>query len=183
MAKLTPSPHWTERSTEDFLYKIAADFVQQIENFLHSSGGNQNALADTLGVTPGRVSQVLNSPGNLTLKKCVEYARALGKKVAIVSYDDNDPTNAKGPINSQVFEQCWIQRGRPADFFSLQEANNLTYFVLKPEAPPTLPMPLRAFNKARANNGARSFGIDKTRITDPDQPPLTLPFYAEAENG
>jgi transcriptional regulator with XRE-family HTH domain len=121
----TLTTHWTNDSIDDFLHKIASDFVLQIENYIDSSGGTQDALAKKLNVTPGRVSQVLNKPGNLSLRKIVEYARALNKKVAIVAYDDNDPENASGPINSQVFERCWQRAGRPSDFFALQEAETI----------------------------------------------------------
>jgi plasmid maintenance system antidote protein VapI len=76
--------HWTAATTEDFLYRIAADYVSQLERIMDASETSQTKLAERLKVSKGRVSQVLNNPGNLTLKKIVEYARALGKKVAIV---------------------------------------------------------------------------------------------------
>src|SRR5882672_65968 len=97
--------HWTERSLEDFLHKVAADFAQQIENYLAASGETRSGFAEKLNLTAGRVSQILNDPGNLSLKKIIQYARAAGKKVSIVAYDDGDAENARGPINSQVFEQ------------------------------------------------------------------------------
>lgn len=153
MPKLT---HWTERSVEDFLYKIAADFVQQIENYLGASGKNRAEFAKKLGRTPGRVSQVLNAPGNLTLRKIIEYARAANKKVAIVAYDDDDATNAKGLVNSQVFEQCWIARGRPADFFALENTNQVTFWRFVPENP-TLPLPPGGINAVSGNFDTRSF--------------------------
>ena len=113
--------HWTSRSTEDFLHKISSDFVFQIENRMDEEPLNQCGLAKRLGVSEGRVSQVLRNPGNLTLKNVVEYARVLGLKVAIVAYDDNDPMNRNGPINSQIFTACWKKVGKPNDFFALQE--------------------------------------------------------------
>lgn len=128
MDKLT---HWTDESTDDFLYKIAADFVRQLEN--HLGEVTQQRLADRLGVTPGRVSQVLNKPGNLTLKKCIQYARALGKKVALVAYDDGDSENINGPVNAQIFERCWINAGRPADFFALEDSTAIHTYLLVPE--------------------------------------------------
>jgi transcriptional regulator with XRE-family HTH domain len=85
----------------------------------------QSSLAESLGVTPGRVSQVLRNPGNLTLKKMVEYARSLGMKVSIVAYDDDDPQNENGPINSQIFNVCWTKAGKPNDFFSVQDSLNV----------------------------------------------------------
>ncbi|MCX6630683.1 MAG: helix-turn-helix transcriptional regulator [Candidatus Solibacter sp.] len=113
--------HWTERSIEDFLYRVGFDFVQQIEELMKPSGTSQTELAKKLGVTEGRVSQVLNNPGNLTLRKVIEYARALQKKVAIVVYDDGDPDNANGPVNAEVFARCWDRSGKPSDFFALDD--------------------------------------------------------------
>ncbi len=113
--------HWTETSTDDFLYRIGADFAQQIEVVMQSPQTSQAALAKTLGVTEGRVSQVLNNPGNLTLRNVIEYARALKRKAAIVVYDDDDPLNQNGPINSAIFAKCWELTGRPSDFFELEE--------------------------------------------------------------
>jgi transcriptional regulator with XRE-family HTH domain len=121
--------HWTEKSADDFLYKIAADFVRQIESAMKNAGVNQSDLAKRLKVSEGRVSQVLNNPGNLTLKKIVEYVRALGRKVAIVEYDDHDPDNINGPVNSEIFAKCWQIAGNPADYFALEGAasNNRTH--------------------------------------------------------
>jgi hypothetical protein len=47
-------------------------------------------------------------------------------KVAVVAYDDGDPSNEKGPINSEIFSVCWSQCGRPRDFFDLQEYTTAT---------------------------------------------------------
>jgi predicted XRE-type DNA-binding protein len=120
MGKLNKG-HWTERSVDDFLYRIASDFVRQIERAMEEGETNQAKLAEALSVTEGRVSQVMNNPGNLTLRKVIEYARALGKKVSVVAYDDDDPQNLNGPINSEVFTLCWEKAGRPVDFFAFDE--------------------------------------------------------------
>jgi transcriptional regulator with XRE-family HTH domain len=116
MAEL--NSHWTEASIEDFLYRVGSDYITQIEQAMDAEGTKQSELAKALNVTEGRVSQVLNNPGNLTLRKIIEYARALKKKVAIVAYDDQDPENRNGPINSQIFARCWETVGRPTDFFA-----------------------------------------------------------------
>ncbi len=118
----TINGHWTGRSAEDFAYRIASDFALQIEKKMDAEGIKQSALANRLSVTDGSVSQVLRNPGNLTLKKMVKYARSLGMKVSVVAYEDSDPENRNGPINSEIFNKCWIKAGRPADFFSLQHA-------------------------------------------------------------
>ncbi|MDO9565163.1 MAG: helix-turn-helix transcriptional regulator [Candidatus Desulfaltia sp.] len=115
------TPHWTERSNEDFLFRIAADFITQLEDKMESLPMSQDELAQRLNVTKGRVSQILNNPGNITLSKIVKCARTLGLKVSIVAYEDNDPNNENGPINSEVFSICWEKSGKPRDFWAFQE--------------------------------------------------------------
>ena len=117
------APHWTERSLEDFMFRIGSDFARELQRDMERLEISQAALASKLGVSEGRVSQVLNNPGNLTLKKIVEYARALGRKVSIVAYDDGDPENRDGPVDAEVFATCWANAGKPKDHFALQEAS------------------------------------------------------------
>ena len=111
--------HWTERSVASFVHRIAFDFVTQIQKRMEEVSIRNKDVAKTLGVTPSAVSQVLNSPGNLTIVNAVEYARSVGLKVALVAYDDGDAQNQSGPISSEVFEQCWKLQGAPVDFFDL----------------------------------------------------------------
>jgi transcriptional regulator with XRE-family HTH domain len=111
--------HWTSRSMEDFVYRISSDFVLQVEKKMEEERMSQKDLAEKLRVSYGRVSQVLRNPGNLTLKKIVEYSRVLGMKVSIVAYDDGDPRNENGPVNSEIFNLCWKRAGAPRDFFAL----------------------------------------------------------------
>jgi transcriptional regulator with XRE-family HTH domain len=123
--------HWTSQSTKDFVYRISSDFALQIEKKMDAEPITQAELANRVGVSPGRVSQVLRNPGNMTLGKMVEYARAMGLKVAIVAYDDGDAENTNGPINSQIFDACWKKAGKPTDFFSLTESTaTIRSFVL-----------------------------------------------------
>lgn len=114
---IKPSVHWTNESTETFAFRVSADFVGQLEKVMDSEGITQADLASTLKVSESRVSQILNNPGNLTLKKMIEYARALHHKVSIVAYDDGDHRNLNGPIHSEVFACCWENAGRPANLF------------------------------------------------------------------
>lgn len=114
--------HWTEKSPDDFLYQIAADFVAQLEDKIQTESWTQAELANKLGVSKGRVSQILNNPGNLGLRTMIRFTRVLGMKLAIVAYDDKDPENKRGPINSEVFRVCWERSGKPANFWNLQES-------------------------------------------------------------
>jgi transcriptional regulator with XRE-family HTH domain len=112
--------HWTAKSTDAFIHRITFDFITQLVKKLDSIPLSQVELAQILGVSEGAVSQVLNTPKNPTLKTAVNYARALGLKVALVAYDDRDPGNERGPINSEIFSICWERANKPADFFVLQ---------------------------------------------------------------
>jgi len=113
--------HWTERSVKDYRFRIAADFVTQLDSKLDILGWSQARLAKELGVTEGRVSQVLNNPGNLSLDLMVKCVRAVGMKLALVAYDDGDQDNLRGPINSEIFRVCWEKCGRPADFWAFDQ--------------------------------------------------------------
>lgn len=115
--------HWTERSIKDYLFRIRADFIAQLAKKMESLNISQDELAKRLGVSKGRVSQLLNHYGNITLAKIIEYARALDMKVSIVAYEDDDPKNKKGPVNSEIFKICWEQSGKPHDFWAFQDIN------------------------------------------------------------
>ena len=111
--------HWTEQSYADFVYRISSDFMLQIEKKLEKEEIKYNEFAARWGVSPARVSQVINDPGNLELVTMVQCARALGMKVALVAYEDGDAENRNGPINSEIFSACWKKAGSPRDFFDL----------------------------------------------------------------
>jgi transcriptional regulator with XRE-family HTH domain len=110
--------HWGNRDSDDFRYQIAFDFVAHLSNIMESEGIGRAELAQKLGVSKGRVSQILNNPGNLTLKIVVEYARAIGYNVAIVTYANS----GSGPVHPQIFTTCWEKAGRPTDFFQAEIA-------------------------------------------------------------
>jgi len=120
--------HWTAGNNKAFLHAIAFDFIAQLQKRMEELPLKQEELAKKLGVTEGAVSKVLNNPQNLTMKTMVNYARAVGMKVAIVAYDDDDPQNESGPINSEVFSNCWENVGKPRDFWSLRD--NISNFTV-----------------------------------------------------
>ncbi|OBK30141.1 hypothetical protein A5659_03615 [Mycobacterium sp. 1165196.3] len=67
----------------------AADLAGQVSRVLHAalaaSGMDQKDLAEKLGVTQGRVSQVLNGDGNLRIAAVARYLRALGYEATIAA--------------------------------------------------------------------------------------------------
>lgn len=114
--------HWTNDSAKAFLFRIAFDFVAQLERMMEAKNLSPSGLAKRLNVSKGRVSQIMNNPGNLTLRTIVEWARALDVKVAVIAYDDDDPSNDNGPVNPQIFATCWERAGKPTDFFAARMA-------------------------------------------------------------
>jgi transcriptional regulator with XRE-family HTH domain len=108
--------HWTARSVDDYVYGISAGFTAQIEAKMEAEGVSRTELARRLKKSTGRVSQVLNDPGNLSLKSTVEYAKALGMEVSVVAYDGAASSN-NGPVRPDVFVKCWEYANRPADLF------------------------------------------------------------------
>lgn len=113
--------HWTARSGRDFQYSVLSDFLGQLEDEVARRGWNDAELARRWRRTPGRVSQVLNNPGNLTLRSMIELSRVLGMKLAIVAYDDADSKNERGPIPADVFVRAWEMAGKPTHMWQLEE--------------------------------------------------------------
>lgn len=114
--------HWTSRSNKDFVFRIVADFIIQIEKKMDKENISQGKLAKQLKITKGRVSQVLNNPGNVSLLTVIRFARTLGMKVSVVAYEDNDPKNERGPISAEIFQACWEKCEKPQDFWALEKA-------------------------------------------------------------
>jgi len=113
--------HWTQHSTADFIYSISSTFVAQIEMKMEKEEISQSQIANKLQKSSGRISQLLNNPGNMSIRVMVELARAMGMKVSIVAYEDGDPGNDRGPIDPEVFVKCWERANRPVDLFDVEE--------------------------------------------------------------
>lgn len=114
--------HWTQQSTADFVYSISSTFVAQIETKMEDEAISRSEFAQKLNKSSGRVSQILNNPGNLSLRVMAEVAGSLGMKVGVIAYDDHDPSNENGPIDPDVFVNCWEHAGRPANLFDVEDA-------------------------------------------------------------
>lgn len=72
-----------EHATDDGAQGLAAaDLAGQVmrllQQALDASEIDQKGLADKLGVTQGRVSQVINGDGNMKIAALARYLRALG---------------------------------------------------------------------------------------------------------
>lgn len=118
-------PHYTSTDQDAFVERIIFDFISQVGQRLEHSDMSQGQLAEKLGVSDSDVSQVLNlTRTNLNLKTMVRYARALGMKLAVVAYDDDDPNNDKGPVGPEIFSSCWEKIGRPRDIWAVRDATS-----------------------------------------------------------
>jgi transcriptional regulator with XRE-family HTH domain len=124
--------HWTQKSTEDFAYSLSMDFFTQLEDKLNDSPMIRKDFAEKLGITPGAVSQMFNTPPtNPKVESLVRYASAVGLKISIVAYDDHDANNDKGPVFSGVFSTCWEKMGCPRDLSMFEQPANVMEFQHK----------------------------------------------------
>ena len=59
--------HWTERSIKNYVFKIADDFIVQLEDKMEEEDISREDFMAMLEVSKGRISQILNNPGDMTL--------------------------------------------------------------------------------------------------------------------
>lgn len=108
---MTENKHWAFESEINLQTRIVSDFLAQIEEKMSDLDWTHSELANALGVTEGRVSQIFSCPDNLTIRTMVRIASAVGVLVSIVAYD---PINKEtGPIASRIFNLCWKDAGKP----------------------------------------------------------------------
>jgi transcriptional regulator with XRE-family HTH domain len=101
-----------EMTNSSIAYQVLFDFVDSLDARLRELKMSRKDFSNKLNITEGRVSQVFNDPANFTMRKIAEMARALGMKIALVSYvDAEDPSGA--PVFSSNFRRSWETLGRP----------------------------------------------------------------------
>ena len=109
--------HWTFRDPKAAAFLIGFNFIAQLEGYMRTGQRvSRSQLARKLRVDKSRISQAFNNPNNLSVLTAVKLATALGKKVSLVAYDDDDTKGKLGHVNSAIFEECWVARGKPVDF-------------------------------------------------------------------
>lgn len=118
---MTRKQHWTEKDPKAYQLSMGLDFVDQLNLPLDDNGWSQAEFASKVGVSKSRMSQIFNNPDNLTLKTMVKCARAANMRLSIVVYEKSDELHYQGPINGDIFRQCWERLGKPQDQFELQE--------------------------------------------------------------
>ncbi|MHA7209681.1 helix-turn-helix domain-containing protein [Arthrobacter sp. MDT1-65] len=79
--------------------KAAVDSVALINKVVDDSGLLQSALAKALGVTEGRVSQVLNGDGNVRIATLARFLKAAGYELDLKAkhVDDVDDSKSEWP--------------------------------------------------------------------------------------
>lgn len=84
----TDDPGNGGRTSADLL----RDFVDEVSWFMSENKISRNDLAQSMGVSPGRVSQILSGDENLTLRTLSSVAAALGAEfeVSMHAIDDAD---------------------------------------------------------------------------------------------
>lgn len=104
------------------LYKntITFEFMMALYAKMEEKGISLEELAAKLGKTEKYVEKKFNDPGKLSLDTMVPWAAALGLKVSVVPYDDQDPSFEKMPVYSGMFAGIWETIGRPHIFEELE---------------------------------------------------------------
>jgi predicted XRE-type DNA-binding protein len=110
----------------ELLSSVVFNAVSQIQSLFEKSGMSQAELAEKLGVTEGRISQILNADRSMTLKQMVRVARVMGLKASVVIYDDGDHEGKHGPLHPSIFEACWVKCGSPVRMGQISSAMAFT---------------------------------------------------------
>lgn len=95
-------------------YEHALDISYQIVKEMEAQGLNQKQLAHKMGISPARLSTMLNTQPNMTLKSLAQFELALGIKFTITSQKHVNPmhilegvlpqTAYKGRCNQNLHE-------------------------------------------------------------------------------
>lgn len=113
--------HWTFESEVNLQTRIASDFLAQIEEKIAEKDWTHAEVANALGVTEGRISQVFNNPGNLTLKTMMKMAAAVDLLVSVVAYSLGEASQESGPVASGIFDACWKKLQKPKTHWDLEK--------------------------------------------------------------
>ena len=81
----------TQRRAERSAAKLARQVLILFEEALSHAGQSQKELAETLGVTPGRVSQLLHGDGNVRIASLARAMDALGYEVFLSAESQSLP--------------------------------------------------------------------------------------------
>lgn len=93
---------WRTRTADDRTAdpaggKLARQATASLAGLLAERGMSRKDLADRMGVSPGRVSQILSGGENLTLKSLAAVADSLGARVEITFAEPSGAPSAPSP--------------------------------------------------------------------------------------
>ncbi|MCC3772681.1 helix-turn-helix domain-containing protein [Streptomyces sp. UNOC14_S4] len=85
--------HGKERSCSADLAgaRVARHATASLAGLVAERGMSRKDLAERMGVSPGRVSQILSGDENLTLRSLVAVAEALDVRMEISFFEDRQP--------------------------------------------------------------------------------------------
>ena len=105
--------HWTEEGPTAFVHALVTSYVRDLNALLSSIEMGTKELGERSGLGKQAAQSTLENVLRWTTEKMVFWARTAGLKVSIVVYDDGDPDNEKGPVDSRCFYACWKKCGSP----------------------------------------------------------------------
>ncbi|MEV5239660.1 helix-turn-helix transcriptional regulator [Streptomyces cinnamoneus] len=85
------------RAAEQAGARLARQATASLAGLLAERGMTRKDLADCMGVSPGRVSQILSGGENLTLRSLAAVAESLDARVEISFYDPSDGREPYAP--------------------------------------------------------------------------------------
>ena len=107
----------------DCLYKLSHQFTSQIKIAMDQGGLKYKDIAERMGLTPGRVSQIMHDPGNITLSTMIKLGNAVGLKTSVLLYDYNYDNLDDDHIIPSVFRACWRRLGSPKNMLDIYDDN------------------------------------------------------------
>lgn len=84
-------------TVETRAYKHALDISYQIVEEMERQGINQKMLAGKMGISPARLSTMLNTQPNMTLKSIAQFELALGIYFEFSSQEQKIPKKGISP--------------------------------------------------------------------------------------
>lgn len=88
---------------------LCMDVVDLLNDAVDESGMQKQQLADLLGVTPGRVSQVLHGDGNVSVAALAKFLTALGRTVEINTRPLTMTETQSPPARQEMVEETLIE--------------------------------------------------------------------------
>ncbi len=102
-----------DKDTAELKWEIAIDYLTDLESAMDAKGISRDDLAKILNVPERLINEQFGNPSNPCIYSMIRMARAIGLKISIVTYDDGDAENEKGPIIANIFKECWEKAGKP----------------------------------------------------------------------